>query len=361
MRIRALIVFATLIALSALALAADKKKKRVDAEGNPLPPIINTDSKKKKKNEDVTQALPVLKDPPSAIVAEPDRLIFRVAPLSNRGLLSAQVRDALRALMQVNKSAVIVKLRAFVVGTGDMRRVQTIVSEMFTERKLALPVVTTVQAGALPLDGAQVVIESIAVERKAVNPQGIAFLASMPLDQISAALKTIGIGANRVLRASCFVSSIEQSEPFRNSVQAAFPGAPMNFVQMQRTPVRTRDSCEVVAMLEGPVKPIEHPGVALINAPRIVMTGAQMAFNSQDSDIRLAFQRLGRTLESMNVTYKQVVAAHLYPLADDIEEKMRKIQGEFFNREHRPVLSVVPMEALPAHDASFALEVIAAP
>ena len=91
--------------------------------------------KKKKGNEEdeLTQTLPLLKDPPQAVTVETGRLVFRVSPLSSKGLLSPQVRDALKALIRDHKGASIVKLRAFVAGTGDTRRVQTIVSETFTE------------------------------------------------------------------------------------------------------------------------------------------------------------------------------------------------------------------------------------
>src|ERR1700691_5965755 len=92
--------------------------------------------KKKTDEEPVTQTLPVLKDPPSAVVAETARLVFHVSPLSNKGLLSQQVRDALKALLRDSHGATVVKLRAFVAGSGDMRRVSTIVSETFTEHKL---------------------------------------------------------------------------------------------------------------------------------------------------------------------------------------------------------------------------------
>jgi hypothetical protein len=56
------------------------------------------DKKKKKSEEDVTQVLQLPKDPPSAVVAETARLGFYVSPLSSKGLLSQQVRDALKAL-----------------------------------------------------------------------------------------------------------------------------------------------------------------------------------------------------------------------------------------------------------------------
>ena len=48
-----------------------------------------------------------------------------------------------------------------------------------------LQAVTTVQVGALPMEGAQVIVESIGAEKKTVNPSGLAFritfsIASQP-------------------------------------------------------------------------------------------------------------------------------------------------------------------------------------
>src|SRR5579871_3120625 len=90
--------------------------------------------KKKGDDEDGRQALQLPKEPPSAGVAETARLSFYMSPLSAKGLLSQQVRDGLKALQRSVGSGTIVKLRAFVAGSGDMRRVQAIVSETFTDR-----------------------------------------------------------------------------------------------------------------------------------------------------------------------------------------------------------------------------------
>ena len=115
--------------------------------------------KKKKKGEEaeITQTLVIPKDPPAAVSAETSRLQFHITPLSAKGLLSQQVRDALKALGRTTGGNAIVHLRAFVAGSGDLRRVQAIVSETFTEKHLNLPALTVVQAGGLPLEGAQVV------------------------------------------------------------------------------------------------------------------------------------------------------------------------------------------------------------
>lgn len=342
MPIRTLIAAAVILSLCVAPALAKKKKKKGD-------------------EEEITQTLPVLKDPPSSISADPGRLIFKVAPLSNKGLLSQQVRDALKNLLQANRGAAIVKLRAFVAGTGDMRRVQTIVSEMFTEKHLALPVVTTLQAGALPMEGAQVEIESIAMDKKTVHADGLAFVAAMPVEGIQAALKSVGLSGGGVLRATCFVSSLDGAAGFRAAVQAAFPNATVEYIQMQRVPVRRPDACEAVAALDHAPASAVVPGVAVIGGSKLIFTGTQMAFHAQDADIRLAFERLRKTLEAANVGYKNVVAAHIYPLADDIAEKTRSIQGEFFDRARPPAVSSIPMEGLPSHDASFAVEVIAVP
>jgi enamine deaminase RidA (YjgF/YER057c/UK114 family) len=301
-----------------------------------------------------------LKDPPLAVLAATDRLAFRVAPLSPKGLLSQQVRDALKVLIRDHRSATIVKLRAFVAGTGDMRRVQAIVSEVFTDKHLPLPALTTVQAGALPMEGAQVAIESIAVEKKSVTPAGVAFLAAMAPAELQAALKAVGLSGKDVLRATCFMGALDTVGQLRSSVQTAFPAAAIDIVQMQRLPVRAHDTCEVAARLErAPVS--KNANVAFATAPNIVLTSAQLAFHAQDADVKLAFERLQKTLESMNVGYKNVIAANLYPIADDIAAKIRAVQFEFFDRARKPAISIIPMEGLPSLDASFAVEVIAVP
>ena len=94
-------------------------------------------AQKKKKNkkdvEPVTQTLEVLPDPPLAVKVESSRLLFLVSPLSSKGLLSQQSKEALASLRRQARGATLVKLRAFVAGRGDARRISSIVSEQFTE------------------------------------------------------------------------------------------------------------------------------------------------------------------------------------------------------------------------------------
>jgi enamine deaminase RidA (YjgF/YER057c/UK114 family) len=305
---------------------------------------------KKKTEEPVTQTLPLLKDPPSAVAAETDRLVFLVSPLSNKGLLSQQVRDALKALMRDNHTATIVKLRAFVAGSGDMRRVSTIVSETFTEHKLALPAVSTVEVGALPMEGAQVVIESIAVEKKTVNANGLAFYSAQTVAQLRP--------LTGALRATCFLSSLDDLAKVKSKVDVAFPGATLNFVQSQRLGFEPQDVCESVARLGAPpAQPVVIAnGAAQVDTPKIVLTGTQMAFRDTDADLRLAFDRLRKALESLGVTNKDVFWASAYPLTRPLEEKVRTMEKEFFDHAAGTMLL---FEGLPSLDATMALDVMA--
>ncbi|MGD0014604.1 MAG: hypothetical protein ABSD56_09285 [Bryobacteraceae bacterium] len=132
------------LAWTLTAQAAEKKKKG-----------------KKGQEEEITQVLELPREPPAVTVAEAERLAFQVTPLYSKGLLSQQVREALKWLLRQDRP--VARLRAFVAGTGDTRRVQAIVSEGFTERRLPLPTLTVIQVGALPQEGAQVVLEALAV------------------------------------------------------------------------------------------------------------------------------------------------------------------------------------------------------
>jgi enamine deaminase RidA (YjgF/YER057c/UK114 family) len=344
---------------------------------------------KKQKKQEETQALAVLPDPPAAVTAETGRLVFRVTPLTAKGLLSQQVRTALKWLIGQDGKAQVVKLRAFVAGTGDMRRVQAIVSEVFTERRLPLPALSVVQAGALPLEGAQVVLESVAVGRKPVNPNGLAFISGQgaSLDQplqpvlplfeqsvarMRSALGAAGLDASDLLRATCYLSSLDDLTPIRQRAYAEFPKAALNFVQRTREPLQSLVECEAVARLRKPpagplvfVNPAalpnspDHSQVALVGARKLALTGTQLAFGLQETDARLAFQRLGKSLEQTGASYNRVAVASVYPLSRSIADLVRKVRPEFCDRDRLPAGTMLPFQGLPSLDASFALEVIA--
>ncbi len=344
--------------------------------------VVSQGAKKKKKSEeDITQTLPILKDPPPAIAAETGRLVFQVTPLSAKGLLSQQVRDALRVLLKDNHGPSVVKLRAFVAGTGDMRRVQTIVSEVFTERKMALPALTTVQVGALPMEGAQVVLESIAMDnKKLVNPHGLAFFAGQlgkDVNQSLAQLKTSVNGARvrpaEMLRVTCFLTSLDGIQTARTAVLNTFPSAAVNFVQPQREPLQALAECEGVGRLEtppsSPVEFLNPPGltpsqnysqIVLVNTPKLVFSGTQMAFRDQENDIRLAYERLRKPLDALGVTYKDVFWSSLYALTRPVADKTVPIRFEFYDRAHPPASTRLLFEGLPSLDATVAMDVIAA-
>lgn len=347
--------------------------------------------KKKKTDEELTQKLEILKDPPAAVTAETQRLVFHVSPLSAKGLLSQQVRDALKALAKSANGAQTVKLRAFVAGSGDLRRVQAIVSETYTERKLALPALSVVQVGGLPMEGAQVVIESIAVAKKAVNPHGLLFVSGQgasnqqPLGPVSPLVErsladldratgAYGVRAADVLRVTCFVSSLQDVHQARGKVLAHYPAAAFDIVQTQRAPMQGLAECEAVARLaKAPPQAValsNPPGLnaspnfshlAAIAAPRLALTGTQSSYGFEEADARLAFQRLQRALESVGASYRDVVMSGIYPVAGPIRDQVSKIRFEFYDRARPPASTMLLFEGLPSMDAGFAVDVVAIP
>ncbi len=348
---------------------------------------------KKKKNEDVTQTLEVLPDPPQVVKVDTARLTFEISPLSGKGLLSAQVKEAIKALWKVNRGEQIVKLRAFVAGTGDMRRFQQLVSEMFSEKRMPLPVVSTVQVGGLPLEGASVVIESTSLSKKPVNPHGLAFIsgqaAEAPIDpdkpkmhvaplavqsveKLKKALAAAGLSADDVLRVSCFSSSLDDYEQVRSIVAKDFGGAALNIVQIQRAPANAVVECEAVARLgKAPAQPVtlmnpdsleaskNYSQIALVNSARVVLTGTQMGFRAQGADIRLAFERLKGSLEQSGAKIDRVIMSSIYPLTRAVMEKVRAVRFDFYDRARPPASTMLPFEGLPSVDATFALDVVA--
>jgi enamine deaminase RidA (YjgF/YER057c/UK114 family) len=300
----------------------------------------------KKEKEPETQTLPLPPEPPAAVIAETGKLAFHVSPLSAKGLLTQQVHDALKALDRASGGATFVKLRAFVAGTGDMRRVATIVAEDFSDKKMPLPAVTTIQVGALPVEGAQVVIESIDAGKKAVNPNGLAFFSAQHVPELAAAAKSQDAV---MVQVTCFVGDIRQAESARAAVASAFPGATMNVVQLTRLAVDPETSCEGVGRLQKPGK----------SPAKLVFTAAQMSFGDQDQALRLAYGRLGKALESMKASYADVLGMSVYSLARPMADKAAALAPEFLGGVH-PTGSTQVVEGLPSLDATVAIELIAA-
>jgi enamine deaminase RidA (YjgF/YER057c/UK114 family) len=324
--------------------------------------------KKKPDEEPRPQVLEVLPEPPEAVVADSGRLSFQVSPLSDRGLLSQQVREALKAVGRLNHGASIVKVRAFVAGSGDLRRIKDIVAEEFTEKKWALPAVSTIQVGALPLPGAQVVIEAISSEKKVVNPSGVAFVSSgeggnagVAVARLQDSLKGAGVNAADALRVTCFLSSLDDVQAARSAVAAAFPSAVTNFVQMQRLGLEPQALCEAVARLAmAPATALVlGNGIALVNAPKLVLTATQLVFRDQDADFRLAYQRLAKTMLPLGASFRDVFWAGTYALTRPNAGKLESIQWEFLDRALPPAGAALQIEGLPSTDATAAVELMA--
>jgi len=372
-------LFAVLVAVLTADLPAQKKKKPGSDDEGYIPVVAPENKQKKKKDADATQTLPPPKELPSAVTADTDRLAFGVSPLIGKGLLSQQTREALKALLRTNHGT-IVKLRAFVAGSGDLRRVGELVGETFTEKHMALPVLSVVQVGALPMEGAQVVLESVEVDKRVVNPHGVAFLAgqnaasvAQSLARLKIALRGGGMDSEDALRVTCFVSSLEEQRDTHQLMTAAFPGAVLNYVQMQREPVMPAAECEAVARLRGAIsgpvtflnpadldKSPNYSQLALVKSRKLVITGTQLAFGSQEGDIKLAFDRLQRVLSSSNARFDQVVMSHTYVTSTAIIPRVRTVRAGYYSSATPPASTLLPFEGLPSLDASFAVDVIAA-
>lgn len=342
---------------------------------------VGAQKKPRPKKEEITQTLQVPKELPGAVIGETRRLTFHVTPLSARGLLSAQVRDALKALTRETGGNPVLKIRAFVAGSGDLRRVRDLVSEIFTERRLPLPSLSLIRSGGLPLEGAQVVLEAIAAGKKEVSPGGLVFLsapvassdnpldpvaplAAQSLERLKSAIKTAGSESADVVRVTCFLSSLENLAATRKLVEAEYPRAALTYVQTQRAPSHAVAACEAVARLRWNTgkrvyfQPEEGEAqAALVAAQHVVLTGTQVSYGYQEANSRLAFGRLEKVLEFTGVSGRDVAFAHYYPLAESLAVQVRKLRGEFFAASAG---SLLVFEGLPGMDAGFAVDVVAA-
>ena len=342
---------------------------------------ISAFSAQKKKKEEETQTLKLPEELPNAVVGETHRLTFHATPLSAKGLLSPQVRDALKALHRESNGETVLKIRAFVAGTGDLRHVRDLVSEFFTAHKQPLPTIALIKVGALPLEGAQVELEGIAEAKRDVNPAGLAFVsptaatADDPLGPVQPLVERSLAGLRETLaaakldradvaRLTCFVSSLAGIADTMRMVQVEYSHAVLDYLQPARAPREAMAACEAVARLHAPPSgPVEFAGsaagesqAALIAAPEVVLTGSQYSFGYQESDARLAFERLEKSIEQAGAAPASVVYAHYYPLSPSLAAEVRKVRTEFFRN---PAATTVLFEGLPSMDAGFGVDVVA--
>ena len=99
--------------------------------------------------------------------------------------------------------------------------------------------------------------------------------------------------------------------------------------------------------------------LALAGPGQVVLTGGQLAFRTQDSDVRLCFDRLKKQLEEGGASIGNVFWSSIYPLSRTVTDKVRSIRFEYYDKANPPASTVLNFEGLPSLDASFSLEVIA--
>ena len=326
---------------------------------------------KKKEEEPKPQVLPLPRELPMALAADTQRLTFRNTPLLEAGRLSSQIKDSLAYLIRESRGENIVKMRAFVSGAGDSRRVQGLVSEMFTDKKLPLPVLTIVQVGSVGDDAAGIIIEGVASSKKIENPNGLAFFAGekgasleAAIAKLESSIKAVSLDARDVVRSTCFTARITDYESMRNAMATAFPGAAINLVQGLREPIDSASTCEAVARLKSSVQGagrtyVGNSRVFFVTSPQIVFTGMQLSFGTFLDDANSALSHLQRDLDAVHVRIGDAVMLNAFSLSPAAASALRKTMPKF--DVPAEALTVEPVEGLPSLDAALGMEAVLVP
>ena len=107
---------------------------------------------------------------------------------------------------------------------------QAAVTDIFSDHKQPLPVLSIIQVGALGQESAQVVIEAVVSTHKTVNPNGLAFFfdqrgktLSKALEKFASGLQTVNVPADHLLTCTCFAARLEDHAAALTEVKALFP------------------------------------------------------------------------------------------------------------------------------------------
>jgi len=326
---------------------------------------------KKNDEEPKPQVLPLPKELPMALAADTQRLTFQNTPLLEKGRLSVQIKDSLAYMIRETHGESVVKLRAFVSGAGDSRRVKELVGEMFSDKKLQLPVLTIVQVGSVGDDAAGIVIEGVVSGKKVENPNGLAFFAGESgasleeaIAKLEGSVRAASLDARDVLRSTCFTARITDYQSMRNAMVTAFPNAAINLVQGLREPIDSENTCEAVARLHGPVQVLGRAHatdsrVFFVTSPQIVFTGMQLSFGTFLDDANSALARLQHDLETVHARISDAVMLNAFSLSPAATSALRKTMPKF--DVPAETLTVEPVEGLPSLDAALGMEAILVP
>jgi enamine deaminase RidA (YjgF/YER057c/UK114 family) len=326
----------------------------------------------KKYQEPKPQVMPLPAQLPMAVTADTDTLDFHISPLQRTGGLSAQIRQSLNDLIRDTHGETILKLRAFVAGTGDARRVESESVSIFSDHHLPLPVLSIIQIGGLAADAAQVVIEAVVSTHRTVNPSGLAFITGQygrnfadSVEHLKASAESSKVAPDHLLTATCFTAAMNDYDARRALLQTAFPKAQINVVQALRDPASEATMCEAVGQLSTPpaqdLVRLEKAHATLVNAKQLVFTGLQLCFGSFLDDAQEAHQRLRRAAngaggnlqgETFANSAVQIDAFSLTPAAGSALRKTTSFPPSTF--------TVLPVEGLTAIDATAGIDAVLA-
>lgn len=302
-----------------------------------------------------------------ALAADTEGLDFHISPLLKTGGLGAQIRLSLNNLIRDTKGETIIKLRAFVAGAGDARRVQAETAAIFTEHKLPLPVLSIVQVGGLGQEAAQVVIEAVVSTRRSVNPNGLAFFVGQTgssfndaVGRLKQNVERAAIPADHVVSCTCFTSRIDNYDSTRGAIQAAFPQAGITVVEAVRDPLNDVSTCQAIGQLnekptQGPVVVLPKERAVLVNSRQLVFTGLQLTFGSFLDDAHESFSRLQRVASAVAAEEApvEVNAFSINVYAGSALQKSTAVPPSTFTAQ--------TIEGLPSVDATGGLEAVLAP
>ena len=311
--------------------------------------------------------MPLPPIPPMALKADTAGLDFHLSPLLKTGGLAIQIRRSLNDLLHETHGETIVKLRGFVAGAGDARRLQAEVAQIFGEHKLPLPVLSVLQVGALAESTAQVEIEAVVATRRTNNPQGLAFFAGQPggnltqaLDRLKESVRAAGVSPDHLLLATCFTARLDDYQAARASAAALFPKAFINLVQAIRDPLTDESTCEAIGQLSeapagGSLVLLKQHRAALVNTPQLVFTGLQLSFGNYLDDAHEAFVRLQRSAAALRPVETPLLV-NVFSLDPSGGSALRKTASA-----PPSTFTVQTIEGLPAIDASAGIEAVLAP
>ena len=261
-----------------------------------------------------------------------------------------QARAAAVMALAEGRSATLVRVRVFAVGSASLARARAIFRETLSSAGMPLPAINFVGVVAFPEPDRQIAVELTLEGHRDANADGLVLMAGLAAptgDRIVTGLKRVlaasGSSAERVLRLSCFYEAPDQLAGARSAIAGAFVNAQATFVHSYGSAAQPLIECEGIARpdsssanevsiltnLPGGKASPNYSLSAFVRTPHVIFTSTQVAVAASDVEMHAMFMRVRNAVTRLGGRMADVAMGDNFWLTPEARDALRTVRPQY--------------------------------